>query len=301
MRPRLTIVCATVALCQLSSMEAQAVTQCGASPNPSPDTVFRSGTRLVEVEVVVRDQNGPITALTPRILCKRLEIAVFQSGSSNVGLEAVSSAASGHRPPADSFSNRASHAGHSINGATVLLLDQLNTAFDNPGYARSQMLKFLESHQAEEPVAIYLLAKKLTVVQDFMDEHDSLSRAVRKWKPENLGLLIESDELMDATDRKASSMSDPIYQMIRNQITREALAKGAQHLSGMPGRKSLVWVSDTPGIQGVQFLRAADIHLYPVLTHGVGSSEAVAWMRDTREMGFPATYSMPPLATGNEL
>lgn len=293
------LLCAVVALCPPGAPAAQSTTQRPANPVPSPSVIFRSGTRLVEVEVVVRDKTGPVKGLTREDFTlqdagKRQDIAVFSADNGGAGTASTSL-------PAAGFSNRADRAGRPINGATVLLLDQLNTSFDNQGYARSQVLKFLESSQAGEQIAIYLLGKNLTVVQDFTDDRDTLSKAVRKWNPENLGLLIQDDELMDATDRKAASMSNPLYQVIRNQITTEAIAKIAQHLSGIRGRKSLVWLSDTPGAQGSQFLRAANVHLYPVLTRGVGTSGVVAWMRDSREMGLGATHTPLFLPAGNEI
>ena len=303
---RLMLLSAFVALCYPSSLEAQSAMRRGANPELSPDVIFHSGTRLVEIEVVVRDRNGPVKGLTREDFTlldagKRQQIAVFNSDNAGSSVGAASIGAGGSPLPASVYSNRTDRAGHPMRGATVLLLDQLNTSFDNQGYSRSQVLKFLASSQANEQIAIYLLGKNLTVLQDFTDDRNTLTKAIRKWNPENLGLLIESEELMDATDRNAGSMSSPIYQLIRNQITTEAIAKIAQHLSRLPGRKNLVWLSDTPGAQGSQFLWAANIHLYPVLTRGVGSSGVVAWMRDTREMGRAAAFAPPALPPGNEI
>ncbi len=300
------VLSAFVAFCHSGSIEAQSTTRRGVHPEPSPDITFHSGTRLVEVEVVVRDRNGPVEGLTRedfalRDAGKRQQIAVFNSEKAGRGIETASIGATASPLLKGTFSNRLDRAGHPLRGATVLLLDQLNTSFDNQGYSRSQVLKFLASSQAGEQIAIYLLGKNLTVMQDFTDDPDTLTKAVRKWNPKNLGLLIESEELMDATDRNAASMSSPIYQLIRNQITTDAIAKIAQHLSRMPGRKNLVWLSDTPGAEGSQFLWAANIHLYPVLTRGVGSSGVVAWMRDTREMGRAGAFAPPGLPAGNEI
>jgi VWFA-related protein len=302
----LVVLCVLVVLCCPGSLTAQSTTRRGANPEPSPDVTFHSGTRLVEIEVVVRDKNGPVKGLTREDFTlldagKHQQIAVFNSENAARGAEIPPIGAADSPLSKGSFSNRTDRAGHPIRGATVLLLDQLNTSFDNQGYSRSQVLKFLASSQAGEQIAIYLLGKKLTVVQDFTDDRETLTNAVRKWNPENLGLLIESDELMDATDRKAGDMSSPVYQLIRNQISAEAIAKIAQHLSRLPGRKNLVWLSDTPGAEGSQFLWAANIHLYPVLTRGVGSSGVVAWMRDTREMGRAAAFATPALPAGNEI
>ena len=300
------IVVAAAVACALTSPDARPAGQRQLRKPPEAPPILRTGTRLVQVEVVVRDKNGPVTGLTRDDFTvfdqgRRQNIAVFEAagGSAPAQPEAVNPPV-----PAGSVSNRTDRAGRPVSGATVLLLDQLNTDFDNQGYARSQILKFLESAQAGDQIAIYLLGKNLTVMQDFTDDRETLAKAVRRWNPENLGLLIESEELMDATDRKAASMSNPIAQLLRNQITAQAIAKIAQHLSGMPGRKNLIWVSDTPGIQGAPLLNAANIHLYPVLVRGVGSSGVVAWMRDSSEaISIPGGGRLipSPLPAGNEI
>ena len=302
---RIAIAFAAAGICLVSSPQARSAGQGPVKKQPQPPPIIRVGTRLVEVEVVVRDKNGPVTGLTLDDFTvfdqgKRQNIAVFSPAFG--GDPAQPPANPSH--PAGTISNRTDRGGHPVSGATVLLLDQLNTDFDNQGYARSQILKFLESAQSGEQIAIYLLGKNLTVVQDFTDDRATLTKAVRKWNPENLGLMITNGELSDATDRNSASMSNPIYQLIRNQITAQAIAKIAQHLSGMPGRKNLVWVSDTPGAQGLQALTVADVHLYPVLVRGVGSSGVVAWMRDTREaIGVPGGgfITPTPIPAGNEI
>ncbi len=137
------------------------------------------------------------------------------------------------------------------------------------------------------------------MVQDFTGNRESLRQAVKKWDPKiSLLTLVQSQELMDPIDR---AMYDD-HPAIRRQITSQAIAKITQHLSGMPGRKSLVWVSDTPGWAGSQFLGQANIHLYPVLARGVGSSGVVAWLRDKRELGLGTFASTSlPMASGNEI
>jgi VWFA-related protein len=257
----------------------------------------------VEVEVVVRDKNGPVSGLTRDEFTlldqgKPQPIAVFNGGVA--GQPGVVQARLSAPLPPGAVSNRMGRPGHSTSGATVLLLDQLNTSIDNQGYSRGQLLKYLESVSGDEQIAIYLLGRSLSVVQDFTDNPETLREAVRKFDPKTLYVAIWNTENMDATDREMYG-DNPVYRAIRNRITTEAVAKITQHLSGMPGRKSLVWLSDTPGDPGGQFLRAANIHLYPVLVRGVGGSGVFAWLRDIKEMGPIGAMAPPHMPIGNDL
>jgi VWFA-related protein len=263
------------------------------SPEP-PVPLFRTGTRLVEVEVVVRDKKGAVMGLTRDDFTlfdkgKPQQIAVFNDSASRAF------AAKTYLPVVKgAVSNRIDRTGRAINGATVLLFDQLNTSFEHLDYARSQLLKYLESAGDGEQVAIYMLGKGLSIIQDFTDDPETLRQAVRKWDNKNLLLLIQSEENMDSVDLDAAAMSQELYQRMRNQLTAEAVAKITQHLAGMPGRKNLVWLSDTPGGPGSLALGAANIHLYPVLVRGVGSSGVIAWVNNSRAMGPGfATRPMP--------
>jgi VWFA-related protein len=107
---------------------------------------LRVTTRLVQVNVVVNDKHGnPITGLTKNDFelldnKEHQEIRIFADESG--------SAATANRVPlpADAYSNRIDLQEHR-EGATVILLDTLNTDFADQALARKQLLKFLETLQ----------------------------------------------------------------------------------------------------------------------------------------------------------
>ncbi len=167
-RPRVVILFAVIGICILSSPEARSAPQRKVNPQSSSSSLIRTGTRLVEVEVVVRDKNGPVTGLTRDDFTlsdqgKSQQIAVFNGGAPAPGQTAAISVSS---LPPGAVSNRVRPPGQRAGGATVLLLDQLNTSIDNQGYSRGQLLKYLDSAGDGEQIAIYLLGKNLSVVQD---------------------------------------------------------------------------------------------------------------------------------------
>ena len=93
---------------------------------------FHAGTRLVEVEVVVRSKDGPVTGLTKDDFTvldrgKPQRIDVFRAGHLKADAPAVPL-------PAGAVSNRANRLGEALPSATVILFDQLNTRFDYKAY-----------------------------------------------------------------------------------------------------------------------------------------------------------------------
>src|SRR5579863_1472029 len=93
-----------------------------AAGSQTPAT-FHAGTRLVEIEVVVRDKQGPVTGLTRDDFTlldqgKRQRIDVFRAGQADTRKRTAPLA-----PGA--VSNRVNSRGESLPSATVLLFDQL--------------------------------------------------------------------------------------------------------------------------------------------------------------------------------
>src|SRR5258705_11510757 len=81
-----------------------------------------------------------------------------------------------------------------------------------------------------------------------------------------------------------------------DQITLGAIRKIVQHMSGVPGRKNLVWVKETPQValtlaysrKILSLLREAKIAVYPVLVRSLQSSGVF-------NMTASARLSPPPM------
>jgi len=266
-----------------------------AQRDPSPTLTV--GTRLVQIDVLVRDKNGPVTNLTRDDFTildqgRPQQISVFSTSAALASVTSATPLSPG------AISNRQDPAGRPLPGATIILFDLLNTQFDLQGYMRHQMQKYLESLRGTEQVAIYALGKNLTVLQDFTDDPQKLIQAIRNFNPKLNELITLNTENMDAIDRQMYGDMAPFYVQIRADITSQAVARIAQHMSGMPGRKSLIWLSGSPGINATPVLRAANINLYPVLARSVGTSGVVGWLRDARENGLANPL---PIPAGNEI
>jgi VWFA-related protein len=256
---------------------------------PQEPTVFHSGTRLVEVEVVVRSQpvrppgfgaslkyifdSGPPFG-PPGELVKDLtqddftllddgqpqRIAVFRAGLSSPG------ASDDAKPPAlppGAVSNRQDSRGRPVNNATAILIDFLNTNFGYTGYERMGVTKLLRSlAESDSRIALYTLGENLHMLHDFTDEPQKLTDAAAKLdrKPDAPGL---SSALRDFGD-----LLDLGREEVHGRMTVKALKLIVQHLSGVPGRKNLVWFMDDPvnvPPATVALLQQANVVLYPVL------------------------------------
>jgi VWFA-related protein len=266
--------------------------------------VFRAGTRLVQIDVVARDKHGPVSGLTKddfelfvcdqeagrprdpfgtRTPCKgrRQEIQVFHAAN-----EAPVPAL----PPAAAFpqgivSNRFDSRGAPVSSATVVLLDRLNTAFDHTGYERTEIVKFLRSLRETDRVAVYFLGRKLHVIQDFTDDPEKLAHAIAGL---DTGLdvfqMYAGDDSLSQADESVrpgiAQVQGGVFGGLYDQITLDALRTIVRHMAGVPGRKNLVWLKETPQValtavssrRALSLLRGNNIALYPVLVRGVKSS-----------------------------
>jgi VWFA-related protein len=228
---------------------------------------IRVNTRLVEVDVVVRDANGPVRGLTKRDFTivdrgKPQTIATFGVRSA----QRSSSAAKPAPPPTGTVSNRLNSNGEEAGGATVVLWDMMNTETQDQAYVRAQVLKYLRTLTEGEPVALYTLVKQLRVVQDFTDDPARLVRALTKVGPEQSLNLTAADltdlvnqinnpmlggNLGDAQTMAQNTAAEMTDYALKDRafVTSNSLAAIAWHLAGLPGRKKLVWISGSfPGI-----------------------------------------------------
>lgn len=216
--------------------------------------VFRISTRLVQVSVVVHDSQGePVSDL------KKEDFTITERGKP----QQISffSMASADRPAAPSatlpphiFSNVFTEHTGVPTSVTVVLLDLLNTSWTDQIYARKALMKFLGQIQAQDRIAIFALGKRsLTLLHDYTTDSASLIARLKKANGEipsdldastlnsdtqaelqNLGL----DALADSDQREADFFA--AGRVVNTLSTLQAIA---QHLSGLPGRKNLIWLS----------------------------------------------------------
>ena len=168
----------------------------GASPSPDKDkeqkpapvyesaTVLKSITRLVVVDVVATDKDGAVTDLKQDDFTiledgKEQKIRVFNFQQPHVNATGTAAVAAS-KPPENVYSNAARFSASSA--LNILLLDALNTNLPHQAYVRDQMIRYLEKMPEGQPVAVYMLSTKLTLLQDFTDDPAVLKKVAKEIK-----------------------------------------------------------------------------------------------------------------------
>ena len=242
-------------------------TEGGARSDPSTLT-FRTGTQVVALDVVVTDSRGHVV--------KGLQQSDFSIGEDGkaqalrhfreysreqVPPPPPPPQAEAAKLPPNIFSNytQPSEPG----SVTVVLLDLLNTPMADQSYAQAQLIKFLKTKPQDAQFALCTLSNKLQMIQGFTrDERVLLASAHGKKASFRNKSLLDSDAApisMEAGQATAKFLPnlDFFVRAIelqqseargldadrRMMVTVDAFAQLARYLSGIPGRKNLVWLS----------------------------------------------------------
>ena len=216
--------------------------------------VLRSTTRLVQINVIAQDKKGePV----PDLKKEDFEVKV-QGKLQTISLFSVdSTGALPHSPvklPPNIYTNRLEDHPGTPSSVTVLLLDALNTNFQDQAYAKQQVLKFLQQIQPTDRIGIYTLGRSLRVLHDYTTDSSDLLRKLAKYRGENLPDLAASEPVVALQDESStldswlngagvSGAEADFYTVNRVQGTLRAIEFIADHLARLPGRKNLIWVS----------------------------------------------------------
>jgi VWFA-related protein len=235
-----------------------------AQSNPASSTTIQVTSRIVYVDVVVRDSHGQLVrGLTQQDFRlfedgKPQQIAYFSARSYD-----LATARSLPVPPPDGpYTNvPKSDVGGPVN---IILFDLANTAQADQQFARMQMLKFLEALPPGRQVALFVLSDRLHLYQSLTGNSSLLIAAAKTINPKDMQLNqsdTDAQRNMDNLDfqrnvlnardsgeniRLLASLMMQEQQNnaeIRKRLTLTAFAQIARAAAGYPGRKNLFWLS----------------------------------------------------------
>lgn len=273
------------------------------------EPIYRSGAQLVQVDVVVRTDKGAVQGLTKDDFTlqdkgKTQNIAVFAAYEKGPGTGTA-------KPlPAGVVSNRINSTGENPKSATIILFDRSNMIkgsnngnsskngnSSNPANtaiasgaeanARKQLLELLTTLKGTDKVGLYSLYQDLNMVRDFTDDAAPLIDAAKRVAagPEQSG----DKSSLDAKLRDALTPGQDLENVARADITANAFRSIARRMSGVQGRKSLIWIASSfPLTYGdsvdrrsndeaevaniANILSEANIALYSIDPRGAGTS-----------------------------
>jgi len=245
--------------------------------------VLRATTQLVQVNVIVADKHGqPVPGLN------REDFTVFDDGEpqkiSIFKVEQSQTPAAPVKLPPDIFSNMPERQTGASPAVTVILLDGLNTSWNDQANARLRVIKFLQQLKPSDRVALYSLGRQVRVLHDFTSDSTALVAALNHYRG-HVGGELESSLVDDADNPpqwaldagqgaaqigendamvadslqawliEVNNIEAQYFMNQRVEMTVDALVAIAQHLQGVPGRKNLVWVSGAfPLLRGLDLL-----------------------------------------------
>jgi VWFA-related protein len=256
-------------LCGILALATVALAQ--SSPSGSPATpTFKAGTTNVLVDVVVTGHHGdPVEGLSQDNFSvlengKPQQIVSFSSHPSATPLTAPS-----HPPlPAGVYTNAEAVADNDT--VDVLLLDALNTPPSGQVQTHRVLLEYLKTLPVNKPIAIFTLYTSLHQLEGFTTDHTALLKAVEEFSrspqkspllktpQDTAGQMKDEDDLLEMglvmhhvgiglmmmhQLQQFNAEQDSFSLSLRVQYTLSAFDQLARYLSGMPGRKNVMWLS----------------------------------------------------------
>jgi VWFA-related protein len=284
--------------------------------NPPQNQKISVSTRLVELGVIVRNNEGPVEDMAKDDFVvvdrgKPQKISVFT-------VESIKSPATipqlTKMLPPNTFSDLPQYGAGRPRSVTIVLLDNLNTLYGSAAASRYEqtpywvedlalqnakkhLIEFVQTLDPEDRVAIYGLRHSLHILCDFTNDRDQLLAILKAYdtasvtnrqvvEPGNVMLDFSGDHVRDnfvegsGFENGAASRLAEAANADRGAETMAALQQIAAHVANVPGRKNLVWLTANLPFSGAEMahvLSPANIAVYPVDARGLlGQSPTVA-------------------------
>jgi VWFA-related protein len=282
---------------------------------------FRSETVLVQVPVVVTDKAGNhIHDL------KKEDFHVFENGKEqNVSSFEEIVARGSHVPtaaplPTGTYTNVVANTTQPLS-LTVVAIDEVNTPFLDQTYARKQLIKYLgDNLDSTQPMGMVVISTKgLKVIQSLTSDSATLINTLKKLGGQTPDMQnVDTDTQVAAATTinglslfatsPASMTQDGLQDFISQgdvdyaqfkqenaiETTLNAFLGLAWTLSGVPGRKTVIWATgsfpffmDSPASipggrlstlyeRAMQALNDAEVAIYPVDVRGLVNYSPIA-------------------------
>ena len=252
------------------------------STSPKPVITFHASSRMVTLEVVARDHQGKVVpGLTSSDFqvferstgrkkeTREQKIAVFQAFAIS---ELISQAPVSLQVPSGVYTNHVTLHNQTV-PPTILLVDGINTELGAQLQVHVQMVRMLGSLPKDVPVAVFLLGRRLQILQGFTTDPALLKAALDRSSSTQVAGITQMDPRDEPDTVSAftgnilandpNMASNPVQAIFLQAIQRfeketyasnmdmrvrqtvGALMSLAHNVSGYPGRKNLLWISSS--------------------------------------------------------
>ena len=283
------------------------------------DVTLRSVTRLVQITVIAQDSQG-----RPVMDLKREDFLLFDSGKPR-DIKVFTMDRSDRQKPSTAVATPANPSEHLFTntapersgptGVTVILLDSLNTKWADQSRATRNVIRFLAQIHPDDHVAIYSIGLTgFRVLHDFTTDASDLVARLASWKGEipranspDLGDQLASvlggrDRATTLNQRLAPDAdSRSMGQTIPTLRVMETLAN---RLSGIPGRKNVIWISN--GFPAVDWGKLSEAAVYgdkPILVRSLDprntSNTVIDTIGDSAHFAQQVDHAMHLLDSAN--
>ncbi|HYP14582.1 MAG TPA: VWA domain-containing protein [Bryobacteraceae bacterium] len=225
------------------------------APPAGDDAVtIRTTTKLIQVNVVVHGRDGKVVSGLKQADFRLLEDGKPQAISFFSVDDARKPPGVGTKLPENVFSNNIGRDGVSPTSVTAIVIDALNTDAPDQAYARQQVLKFLSQVQPQDRVALFTIGRGLRVLHDYTSDSAALLVRLDRYLGQNTSLLGDSEAPPPPDPDQPLDVQQQLEQGVqirsalfatrqRVETTLQSLQAVGTHLAGLPGRKSIVWVT----------------------------------------------------------
>jgi VWFA-related protein len=235
-----------------------------AKQEPAPtSTVLHATANLVLVDLVVTEHGNPIHGLDKNrfhVLEDGHEQTITSFDEHGPSTQTAPATAPRAPLPPDTFTNVPTYP--ETQTVNVLLLDGLNTLLPDQMRVRRQMLDYMGNIRPGTPLAIFTLSSRLRMIKGFTSEPAELTKALASSKASPQASLVLDPEMstdldaavgdmatMGASSEAVANMQQFVADVTsfqtdqRVRMTLDAMQQLARYLSGIPGRKNVIWFS----------------------------------------------------------
>jgi VWFA-related protein len=238
------LVFAASAHAQQSAVEASPAQGAG-----QPQYTIRARVPLTIVDVVVTDAKGkPVHDLKQSDFTvledgKPMKPASFDEHRTDETAPATTTLVEQKLPP-NTFTN-VTPTPPTASPINILLIDSLDTPIASQTIVQQRMIGFVDKLAPGSRLSVMSLSEmgRLSILQGFTSDHELLKAAIHSKKITGLVPPIE-DSWQDPMGTNSVDQDEECNRgAMRGQYTLSAMHQIDRYLSGMPGRKNLIWFS----------------------------------------------------------